>query len=716
MKNPHKAFFVLVCFCSLIQFCVSCKFFTEHEKGLTVLTSTPEKISVFNEILVKYDSGIVGSYNSLLPQERVFTYYLFRAGLACNRITADQINRNGLGIIKIFETIVDKENELLKACNHDEQTVLNKTNIEKFITDAKSYLVFLWTSHGQYFQPEHSEEKRTPGKLGLTTITKETLAAALKLLKLDDLILSAAKLEKSIFDAVFEPTTTVLDDIQGSACNLYSEDFKNEDYEHIAKKDKDRLNAYFYIEHIDGKRIPKYQLYSSKEKYGPELSIACYWLRKAYLHALKFPTIFDKHLSNSLDYLVKYLHSGNEELFRKHSIEWIKSSSRIDYNFGFIESYDDPKNQRGSFQSEVTIKTIDMAKLNGLLVNIEKKLPFDPAFKRDLSRQDSPKMNASINQKIFGFGHLGPMLQTAAYCLPNYEDIRAEHGSKQIIYPAFKSPQKLLDPNLCRKLFYLKNEALWLEKNDLNFDLDDDIWTSHCILHETIGHGSGNNKPLNSYNNAIEELRAEIIALYVCVNHLDELTETGMFSKWYKQLGKEKLIDQLILDMAKTGFRRLMSQKEGATTMAGDHAMANYSIMNYLLDHGGLSLVQEGIVVDDKDYSIIGLEIIDRAKTLNLIEELMIFVQKIKSTGDSKAATQLIEKYGLHIRNPEQIKILKNNREAIVGKVKATAVINPIFKPMYNNNGTDILDVHTEWPEDIFDQYKHYSQIELSTS
>lgn len=690
-----------------------------------------DSINRYKEIAVQRDASIEEHYDKLTPQERVFIYYLFRAGIPGNKITTDQIHRSGNEIIELFESVVKNASMFKEA----------KFNFDanNFLEEAKIFLVYLYANHGQYFYKEHSNEKRTPQILQLSSITPENLTAALEAIKFKEAKETVDRLKKVIFDASYEPTKTVPGSIEKSACNIYSEDFSEEDYRNVPMEDRNAVNSYFYVDHANGKRVPKVMRYCSSGRCANEINISIHWLNKAFEHAKKYPKQFDQHLINSLAYMIKFLQTGDEDFFRKHSIEWLQSNSRIDYCFGFIEVYDDPKSVSGSFQAEVTIKAIDINKLNLLIPLFEDALPFPSEFKRDIKTATIP--NASINKKIFASGHLGPLQITAAYCLPNYDDIRADYGSKQIIYPADKSLGEFLNPSLSRKLFHLKDEADWLSKHDPDNKLGQDLWNLQCILHETIGHGSGRlathkfrdndqltiagatyktgdsiavtssniKEFLAGYDNTLEELRAEIISLYISVVHLDELAKNGFLAQWLLKLGKKELQVQLMLNMINSGLRRLFQQSDSATEVAGDHARANQTIMNYMLDDRGVELVEEKLQVDDKEYSVLGCKIVDFEKAMQGIEDLMLLVQTIKSTGDGVAIHELIEKYGVKM-NRNHFAIMKKNLKAVAGDLKVACSIYPGFTPVKDIDD-NMVDVKLYWPTDLIEQRAEYAKL-----
>jgi dipeptidyl-peptidase III len=704
-------------------------YFSNRNSKDVFMKNPPKKVGTYNEIAIRYNENVVNHYNELSLEEKIFCYYMWRASLPGNRIAADQIHRNSLEVLDVF-TIICKG---LKFFNGE-----LSFSKDEFIKQIKTFLVYLWTNHGQYFQREHNNEKRTPHKLGLDLLTKKNVVNILEKLGKNFLVKKVDDLEKIIFDETYEPTCTVPNDIEKSACNFYSPDFTEQHYEMLSSSDRKKVNVYFSI--LDEKTVML--PYAIGKKYGQELEVSVFWIKKAKELVFETPKKFDQHMMKSLEYLVLFLETGNEDYFKKHSIEWLKSNSRVDYNFGFIETYQDPKSMRGSFQAEVTIKCLNIDKLNQKLPEIEKSMPLPSEFKKE--KLDAIP-NASINYKIFGSGGLGPLNNTAAYCLPNYEEIRSQYGSKQIIYPADESLEQKLNPDLSRRLFNFQEDALWLVKNDPEGKLAREIWNVQCILHETIGHGSGRlaihvfkegnfltihgknfvvgdeiqvtsdniGELLQGYEHAIEEMRAEIIALYVSVHHLKELQECNMLDEWSSLLDNEELEKKLIVGMASTGLRRLLQQSDNAKEVSGDHARANYTILNYLLDHGGLLLEEEEITIKEKNYTVLGLVVDDLKKTKNAIKKLMIEIQRIKSTGDGAGAEKLIKKYGIVFRDENHIKILKENRKLIVGNIKCSATIYPHFIPIYDGK-SNITAIKVKWPKDIFEQYEWYKDIEMS--
>ena len=294
----------------------------------------------FKEIVTSpVDESVIGLFNSLKSEEKIFAYYLFRASLSGNLIAMDQSHRYTVQVLSLFEAIVKNKEWLVE---NKEKLAASNINIDSFLKDATIYLVNLWTNHGPYFKREFQNEKRTPERLGLSNLTPESLITVLEVLGISKARETVNDLKKFIFDENYESTSTVPGKIDESGVNFYSEDFTDEDYGSLSSEERSGLNKYFSVViGDDGQRKLKIEKYKVGGKYGKELEVACFWLRKAHEHIKKFPKTFDEHLINSFDFLIEYLETGNEELFKSHSIEWIGSNSRIDFTFGFIPVFDD---------------------------------------------------------------------------------------------------------------------------------------------------------------------------------------------------------------------------------------------------------------------------------------------------------------------------------------------------------------------------------------
>ena len=698
-----------------------------------------------NILFMAQDTKIKEIFDTLTNEEKHLIYYLYRAGLYGNSILTHQLHRYAQDHETLFKILYDF------TCNSPNNIEKLKASFDLYVfsQQVRSFYIFLWANHSQYFVREHANEKRTPACFGLNLLTRENLLCILKqILFLKETVptstygynienaivnLSSDIYCQSLFVKDYEPTLTVEKDIEKSCVNAYSRNFTNADYEKLTPQQKNKINNTFHKSTLDD--TITIQAYCANENGVCNKTIAkmIEWLEialnyvDATINAKK--TCFDKHLQDSLWYLIRFLDSGDEEMFRQHSIAWLKTNNRIDYNFGFVEVYTDPKSIRGYFQCDITVRTIDMEKVNAIIPKFEQQLPYSSEdFKRDFSNQLIT--NASINHRMYASGHLGPISYTAAYCLPNYDDIRSTVGSKQIIYELSGSIGMQRNRMLQIKLNYSDAMIAWSldQGNDVDFKLDDDIWNLQCILHETIGHGSGkfsthtfeegdvlkindvtynvgesipvnsNNYPelLRGYGDAIEEMRAEIIALYVSVFHLDDLLEQGIIvNKWVLSIcSKEYMTERLILSMCSAGISRIRQQSLDATEMNGAHALANNTIMTYLINKGGIEVLEKQVKHDDITTCIVPyVSIVDVEKAKNGIKDLFVMVQTIRSTGNGLLAEKLISQFGKPIYKPAYVKILDDNRKLVVGNIKAQVTLFPSYELKLHDYGITSIEL-----------------------
>lgn len=709
---------------------LACFMSTVH--GITQLPPAPTTFERYQEIVVRYDNTIADSYNALTPEERVFLYYLYRASLPGNRILSDQLHENANALIDTFYALATSRDTILS---------LNLPDIDlpTFVKQAECYFVYVWSNHSQYFEREFENNKRTPAKLGLNLLTPENISKVLAALNI-----RSASLQDQLFDQHYQPTLTVPGNIEKSAINIYSHGFTEADYQTLSAEERGKINNYFYIETVNGNRIAKAQPYCINGRYGTELSVSCYWLAKAQAHAQKYPALFDAHLVKSIELLIAFFQTGDEELFKQHSIEWLQTASRISYCLGFVEVYRDPKGVRGFFQGDATIKCTDLTPINTILPQLEQQLPLPAEFKRELSDKFP---NACVGCKVFGTGDAGPLRITSAYCLPNYSEIRSNCGSKQIMYTSTKSLSVTLNPAGYRNLFFAKPRALWFAAHDPECSIHDDMWDIHVILHETIGHGSGklathtfkegdnftidgktyavgDTIPVTSSNeaeflagyvSAIEELRAEIIALYVLLTSMDVIVERGFLTKWARIMTRDELIDWAIHAMLHDCLKRLVGLADNATAVTGDHARADWTIFMYLLDRGCFKIAEENVLFDKKLKTVLAITAIDTPKTIAAVTELMQEVQRIKSTGDGLAARKLVGGYCEPLSKQSYIAILNGHIRALIGDLKVSAMLPPLFTPQCDTMG-EITDIQATWPANVIELARYERERELSAN
>jgi hypothetical protein len=386
---------------------------------------------------------------------------------------------------------------------------------------------------------------------------------------------------------------------------------------------------------------------------------------------------------------------------------------------------------------------MNMERLNPILAAMERRLPIPEEYKK-LSGS-STIMNVSMNKILYSSGDYGPQIITAAYCLPNYNDIRATVGSKQILYKLPKTVESTLNPELAKQ-FRTKQYTEFIEMYDQQDTLFEDLWDVQVLLHET-SHGSGRldkhtfsadenltikgttynvgdtidvtdeNFPefIKEDSSSLEELRAEINALYMSIAEMDILNQEGVFKNWVNLLGREELAKKCIISMCRHTFRRYLSQGENMVDIKGAHSRANVVITNYLLEGKGIAIVDETKIIENTEHHILDIEVVDISDACQSILELLRTVQQIKSTGDTNGCKKLFSKYVNHPIDLEQAKIYRSymlaNKKKLIGNIKSVSRLYPMYTPVLKDG--NIVDV-TFYDTDIVKQNFEFERLMLS--
>jgi dipeptidyl-peptidase-3 len=89
-----------------------------------------------------------------------------------------------------------------------------------------------------------------------------------------------------------------------------------------------------------------------------------------------------------------------------------------------------------------------------------------------------------------------------------------------------------------------------------------------------------------------------------------------------------------------------------------------------------------------------------------LFGQLLVEIQRIKSTGDYEAGKALVENYGVKVDPVLHQEVL--DRYARLKIAPYSGFINPVFKPVIENG--EITDVLIEYPKDYIQQHLDYSR------
>lgn len=737
----------------------------------------PKKYSILESFFVK-DS--IRALNELSPEERLFVYYMRNAAVCGHPLALIQLSP--------FPGVLDKIYNMIKYIetaspfqsprsgeSYIEKEIGKEEDVEKkkeeflnsnLLSDLKTYWIYLFSNYGVHFYREFLNNKKIPSDLNLN-FDRETLEKLCQTIP-EELRWKCVFDEDEylyVFDKKYFPTLKVKENIEKSGSQFYGKYVTTELFNSQIPPKIRTLNSYYDIQSMGFPR-KIIQIPYKIGGYGEHYLKNCFqWIDKAYNVAFENPEYFDGATVKSLSYLLKFLISGKEKDFKDHSREWAKMNNRVEYNFGFIEYYQDPMGRIGTFQADVTVKTRNFQSLLEKLPTFEERFPLPRQWKR---KNMDILPNAAEAHKVIGTGGLGPVLFVLAYCLPNYEDIRSETGSKQIIY----SSSPITDVNKYMQIYFSKEDQELFRKVSPDLKLKEIVRSLTVTLHETIGHASGapwylddgtddlyhrmntdidgkyesmenktleynsleyesskyqtldkyncpkvtstmRNDMLGEYGNALEEMRAEIIALYVGMKFFSEIYITDFLGSW-PDVSYEKICKFMIYDIAGSGYLRWRGCcEENSTRVTGAHAIADTAIMYYLIDHseGAIKLVKEDVEIDGEIMPTLKLNIDENRMQdiLHLVEGLTVKIQRFASTLPVKEIREFMETYGTSTRDLEYAGIVKNMKNVCNSGVKAYIQAFPEWE--IKTEGTEIIDAIPKVPKDVFSNYKQMYEL-----
>lgn len=609
---------------------------------------------------------------NLSREERLFVYYMHMAAVKCYPIALFQECPHP-NLIRQFA-------DFLEFLDHSTD----------FYSQMEIWWMFLFANYGVHFRRGTENNKKTPQMLGLNLITPASLASrGFKLTEQET---------RYLFDETWKPTSTIANDIENSGNHYYGPGMTSELYKDLDSNRKNIINAFHTVE--NDKVVTR--VYSAKHDGVCSLTLqnALVWLRKACVLVEKSKSnAFDEHTLLSLKALIKYFESGDEQDFKEHSRHWLKMNNPcVEYTFGFIEVYNDPMGRIGEFQADVTCKSLNLDRLLQMLPSFEKRFPFPEEWKR---KDMSNLPNAATAFKISGIGGCGPMVYIAAYCLPNYGDMRSELGSKQVMY-AFPN----FSDNTKTGIIYMdaKERKYDQKTHKLTYDL-------MVTLHETIGHASGSlldgmtrekrKEMLGKWENALEEMRAEVIALFTGITFFDEIAKCGVLEDLPQKMQKSDILELFVQKIAGDGWKRWKTLPKGETKITQAHALADTGIMYFLIDHsdGAIKLVKETIEFQGKPLQVLRLRISDIERVIQTIGLLAKKVQQMSSTADQKMVEDFMNTYAASTRNKEFGTIVRKMNEICNDGVLAFVKIHPEWEPIYDEMG-NIMDAQPKIPKD----------------
>jgi dipeptidyl-peptidase-3 len=625
----------------------------------------------------------VKGFEELSLQQKQLAYYLYEAAMCGRDIIYDQKYRYNLTIRKTIDAIYS--------------TYTGDKSVEdwkKFETYAKR----IWFSNGIHhhysnmkMMPEFSQEyflnliKNTDPKfLPLEGKDIESLTKTLTPVLFDEKV-----------DAKIVNQGAGIDNIKASANNFYESLSQKEVEAYYAQMaDKGNKTPIMYglnskLVKENGKIIEK--TWKVGGMYSAAIEKIVFWLEKASGVAE------NAEQKLALDKLIQFYKSGDLKDFDEYSIAWVKDiNSRIDVVNGFIEVYGDAIGKRGSFESVVSMKDMEATKTIAAIAKEAQWFEDNSPIAAEHKKKEVKGITAKVITVIAEAGDAAPSTPIGIN-LPNSNWIREQHGSKSVSLGNIVESYNVVGAKSPTLKEFAYDETV-VERAKKHGALAGNL---HTDMHEVIGHASGKinegiatpDVTLKNYANCLEEARADLVALYYIYDK--KLIDIGVMPSL--EVGMAEY-DNYILN----GLIMQLTRIKLGDNLEEAHMRNRQLVASWAFEKGKKDNVIEMIKKDGKTY----VKVNDYEKLRVIFGELLKEIQRIKSEGDYKSATALVEGYGVKVDKTLHKEILERFEKLNVAPYKG--FIQPKLVPVMD--GDKITDVKIEYPQDFSQQMLEYGK------
>ena len=625
----------------------------------------------------------VPGFNELPAKQKEMVYYLYEATLCGRDIFYDQNYKYNLILRKTIETIVGT----YKGDKADK-------DYQQFLVYAKRF----WFSNG--FHHHYSKDKFFPeiSEAAFKTLLNNSDIKALPVNKNESVQAFEDRITKLIFDPTIAPKKVNQDAhadmIKTSAMNFY-EGVSQEEVIAFYDKQVDKNSKTPVMVGLNSKLVKENgQLVEKKWMVGGMYSTAIqkmiYWLKKAKACAE------NNQQKEALEKMILFYKTGNLKDFDNYNISWIKdTASTVDVVNGYIEVYNDPLGKKGSFESIVSIKDQISTKRIKAIGDQAQWFEDHSSILPEHKKKKVTGISAKVINVVVESGDAAPATPIGIN-LPNNEWIRGAHGSKSVNLDNIVNAYDNASGGSIVNEFYYSDEIK--ERIKKYGSLADKLVTD---MHEVIGHASGQINPgvgqphstLKNYASALEEARADIVALYYLMD--PKLVEIGAMPSL--ECGKtaydEYITKNLLIQLA-----RIKPGDDIEEAHMRDRSM----ICKWVMEKGAADNVIEKKMRDGKTFYVIN----DYEKLHQLFGQLLRELQRIKSEGDYQAGHDLIENYGVKVEQDLHKEVLTRYNGLHISPYNG--FIQPQLTPVIK--GGKIVDVKISYPTDFVEQMLYYGK------
>ena len=630
----------------------------------------------------------VPGFEALPAKQKELLYYLYEAGLSGRDISYDQNFKHNLRVRRTLEAIYPANQQKLSGEQADDA--------KKLDVYAKRF----WFSNGIH---HHYSTRKFVPECSADYFATLVRAADPKTLPLE----AGETVDKFltfITPIVFDPNVAPKkvnqvagqDLVKTSATNFYEGVTQAEVEAFYAKKiDKKDQQPISYG--LNSKLMKnsagqlEERVWSEKGMYGPAIAKIVYWLQKAVTVA-ETP-----EQKEALSKLVSYYQTGSLKTWDEYNIAWVKDTQAlVDVVNGFIEVYADPLGYRASYESVVSFKDLEATKRIKAIGDQAQWFENNSTILPQHKKKNVVGITAKVITVVAESGDSAPATPIGIN-LPNATWIRATHGSKSVnlgniveAYDQASASSGMLDEfaltdaerTCARKYGALAGKL-------------------HTDMHEVIGHASGQINPgvgttketLKSYASALEEGRADLVALYFLPDA--KLQEIGVTNS--PDVAKAEYDGYL-----RGGLMTQLTRLQPGETVEEAHMRNRQMVAKWVYEKGKKDNVVELVKQNGKTY----VRINDYDKLRGLFGQLLRELQRITSEGDYAAGKNLIETYGVQVDQALHKEVLERYKKLNIAPYQG--FIQPKLVPVMD--GDKVTDVKLEYPSNFAQQMLEYGQ------
>jgi len=626
------------------------------------------------------DAAIVQIYadgfEHLSLRDKILCWHLSQAALAGRDIYYDQRYAHNLTIRRVLEAVLT-----------------HPSGTDSAVLDAITHYTKLFWIHTGPFNNLTARKfvlGCTPDAFAVAVKNAAAAGARLPLEAAESVDQLLGRLHGPLFDKDFEPVVT--NKSPGAGADILKSSSNNL-YVGMEMADLDGFEERFPL----NSRLVKTasglveEPYRIGGKYSDQIARIVEHLEAAIPYATEA-------MAEALGALVTFYRTGQTADRRAYDIAWVRDQhSTVDTMNGFIEVYMDARGVKGSWEALVYYvhpeKTAAAKAIAEQAQWFEDRMPWDPKYRK-------PKVTgvtARAIEVVMESGDAAPMTPIGVN-LPNDQEIRETYGSKSVSLSNVTEAYEKSTPREYRKEFAWSQEEV--DRAEQWAAFAGELTTN---LHEIIGHGSGQVSPalngapekaLKEHSSAIEEARADLVALYFVADPY--LAAIGV-------VPAESQDDIVLAEYeayARNALVQLRRIREG-TQIEEDHMRNRQLIVHWLLANTSALTVSTR---NGKTY----YRLTNRHEFREGAGRLLAEVQRIRAEGDYDAASTLLETYGVHFD--------ATLRDEIVARVDRldlasyTAFVMPKLTPLRDAHG-EIADVEITYPKDFAKQMLEYGQV-----